>query len=318
MVTTSRIFFAVRCRTPLCHPFEVIRTSHLLIHKVNFSRFSRNASASQIAHALKDDGCVVVQKLFSRQQIDKFNKDIDKALANIKPGKPAAQVPGSSIPDDEAIFGKNTKRIDRLIRHSPTWREMLDEDALHGISKECLRQTGDYWLNTATLIEIGPDSAQGPLHADASLWYMLLGLDDHAAPELVLNFLIATTPTTIKNGATGIVEGSHKLPLLRTLSDPEAEMWKTPDEQVKQIELDAGDCLLLGGRIFHRGGANTTPNEYRRVLSCMVTSSALTPEEAHYPDIDSTMATGLSHRAKKFLGLESMLASLGAGFWRIK
>ncbi|ETN39456.1 uncharacterized protein HMPREF1541_05679 [Cyphellophora europaea CBS 101466] len=285
-----------------------------------YSRLHRTEPATKIADSLKQDGFVVIQSLFSADQVRHLNADMDSVLSRSTPGKIAAKVSGSSIPEDEAvqraIFGANTRRVDKLLAHSETWRTLVDDDALHGICAQALGATGDYWLSTAQMIEIGPGSAEGPLHPDAGLWWMLLGLDDEAAPELVLNFLVATTRTTVANGATGVVEGSHKLPISKVLADMEAEIWKTPSERVEQVELEAGDCLLVGGRIFHRGGANTTADEYRRVLSCMVTSCALTPEEAPPFYVGEDVARGFSRRARKFLGYEDMRPAMGAGFWR--
>lgn len=289
-------------------------------HQAWYSRLARTEPASKIVEELKKDGFVVIQGFFSPGQVGGLNSDMDEVLSRTSPGKSASMVEGSSIPEDEAvqgaIFGVNTRRVDKLMSHSKTWQGLVDDDVLHGICSQAFEPTGDYWLNTAQMIEIGPGSANGPLHPDAGLWWLLLGLDDQKSPELVLNFLVATTRTTTTNGATGVVEGSHKLPISEVIANPNAEVWKTPDDQVKQIELEAGDCLLVGGRIFHRGGANLTTNENRRVLSCMVTSCALTPEEAHPFYVEHGVAQGLSERAKMFLGYSAMRPSLGAGFWR--
>lgn len=281
-----------------------------------YSRLHRSEPASKIVEALKEDGFVVIRSLFSQDQVRGLNSDFDGALSRTVPGKIASKVSDSSVPEDGALFGVNTKRIDKLMLHSKTWHKLVDDDTIHGVCKEALGAVADYWLSTAQMIEIGPGSADGPLHPDAGLWYMLLGLDDKLAPELVLNFLVATTRTTASNGATGVVKGSHKLPMLSLLVDPEADIWKTPSEQVEQIELEAGDCLLVGGRIFHRGSANVTHDEHRRVLSCMVTSCVLTPEEAHPFYVEKEVAEGLSERAKKFLGYSDMRPAIGAGFWR--
>lgn len=285
-----------------------------------YSRLHRTEPAPKIVEALREDGFVVIRSLFSQDQVRGLNADFDGALSSTVPGKIASKVSGSSIPEDEAtqsaIFGANTKRIDKLMLHSKTWHKLVDDDTIHGVCKEALGAVGDYWLSTAQMIEIGPGSADGPLHPDAGLWYLLLGLDDKVAPQLVLNFLVATTQTTMSNGATGVVKGSHKLPMLTVLADPDANIWKTPSDQVEQIELEAGDCLLVGGRIFHRGSANVTPDQHRRILSCMVTSCVLTPEEAHPFYVEKEVVEGLSDRAKRFLGYSDMRPAIGAGFWR--
>lgn len=289
--------------------------------RAHFSDLKSTTPVSNISETLKNDGYAVLRNLFSSEQMHKLNSEMDDVLSRIKPGKTASMVEGSAIPGDEAtqaaVFGCNTKRVDRLISHSNTWRTLADDQTMHDICAKVFEPTGDYWLSTAQMIEIGPGSAETPLHPDAGLWWLLLGLNDATAPELVINFLVATTPTTINNGATGVVEGSHKLPTSQTLVNPGGDIWKTPTEEVKQIELDTGDCLLIGGRIFHRGGANQTKDEFRRILSIMVTSCTLTPEEAHPLYIDAESASHLGTRARKFFGYESLRPVLGAGFWRV-
>lgn len=285
-----------------------------------YSQLYRASDVAQIGGTLERDGYAVIRGLFTPEQMRALNSDMDEAFSRTLPGKPAATIEGSSISSDEAIqaaiFGSNTKRIDKLFARSETWRELVDDTVLHGICTHALGPLGDYWLNTAQMIEIGPGTHAGPLHPDAGLWWLLLGLDDATAPEIVLNFLVAATKTTVSNGATGVVEHSHNLPMSEVLKDMNAVIWKTSDEQVKQIELDPGDCLLVGGRIFHRGGANTTSDEYRRLLSIMVTSCALTPEEAHPLYINASVAQKLSERARRFLGFSSMRPAIGSGFWR--
>ncbi|EEY23836.1 Fum3p [Verticillium alfalfae VaMs.102] len=187
---------------------------------------------------------------------------------------------------------------------------------LHDLCTGIFRDTGDYWLSTAQMIEIGPGSKAQPLHADAAAWWPFLSMGGRWMPEVAVNFLIAATDTTSANGATGVVEGSHKINYSEALADPTFDFWKFPDDKVKQVELKAGDCLLLGGRIVHRGEANRTADERRRLLSCTVTSSVLTPEEAHPLILDKDVVRGLPERVKKFLGFRGQSSISGYKFWQ--
>ncbi|CRK45186.1 hypothetical protein BN1723_006487 [Verticillium longisporum] len=256
--------------------------------------------------------------MFPPDQVSSLNADMDTVLTKVEAGK-SANLTAPPLPGgiDGIVFGSNTKRLGSLLHHSPTWRDaMIDNPVLHDLCTGIFRDTGDYWLSTAQMIEIGPGSKAQPLHADAAAWWPFLSMGDRWMPEVAINFLIAATDTTSANGATGVVEGSHKIKYSEALADPTFNFWRFPDDKVKQVELKAGDCLLLGGRIVHRGEANRTADERRRILSCTVTSSVLTPEEAHPLIVDKDVVQGLPERVKKFLGFRGQNSISGYKFWQ--
>ncbi|KAK3186419.1 hypothetical protein K4F52_004720 [Lecanicillium sp. MT-2017a] len=286
--------------------------------KASFHRLSRTAPPSQFANALKADGCVVIESFISPQQTAQLNAELDTALGATIPGKAAVAAAGAIPGDDEAhkaLYGQNTKRVGDLLTHSKTWREeLVNDDSLHDICTAVLSpQTGDYWLSTAQMIELGPGSKAQPLHADGGAWWPFWLMPKHMYLEYYLNFLIATTDTTCENGATGVVRGSHNRDYL-DMPDP-ANIWNYPEDQIEQVELKAGDCLLVGGKIVHRGGENKTAADKRRILSCMVLSSSLTPEEAHALTLNKDLVKDLPERAKKFLGFRNMKPIVGPGVW---
>jgi hypothetical protein len=262
---------------------------------------------------------VVIQNLLNAHTVQGINSELEGRLACTDPGKIASAVSKSTIPGDpevqKATFGSNTKRVDRLAAHSPSWRAFLDDETLHGVCEGVFADVGDYWLNSAQMIEVGPGSRDGPIHPDAGLWSMLLGVGEKA-PEVALNFLIAMTRTTVENGATAVLEGSQRLNMSEVLGNPEHAVWKTSRDDMTYIELEEGDALVVSGRNWHRSSANVTEAEKRRVLSCFVTNCALTPEEAHPFFLDEQVARDLSMRVRKFLGFEAMRPSVGAGFWK--
>ncbi|RNJ60025.1 hypothetical protein D7B24_000220 [Verticillium nonalfalfae] len=312
IVTTHAAITRLSQRTPLAS------TIPSLVFAAKYSRLSRTAPTAEMLSALKDDGFVVIESMFPPDQISSLNADIDTVLTKVEAGK-SANLTAPPLPGgiDGIVFGSNTKRLGSLLHRSPTWRDtMIDSSILHDLCTGIFRDTGDYWLSTAQMIEIGPGSKAQPLHADAAAWWPFLSMGDRWMPEVAVNFLIAATDTTSANGATGVVEGSHKINYSEALADPTFDFWKFPDDKVKQVELKAGDCLLLGGRIVHRGEANRTADERRRLLSCTITSSVLTPEEAHPLILDKDVVRGLPERVKKFLGFRGQSSISGYKFWQ--
>lgn len=261
----------------------------------------------------------MVECMFTRSQVRGLNTDLDAALANVPAGRPAnANTPPLPEDLDAGVFGHNTKRLGNLLNTSATFREeVIDDDCLQEVCAEIFQETGDYWLSTAQMIEIGPGSKAQPLHSDAAGWWPFWSMGNKWTPEFAVNFLIATTNTTKMNGATGVVPGSHnRIGYPEVMDDASFSFWRFPDEEVEQVELHAGDCLLLGGRIVHRGEENKTDHEFRRILSCTVISSALTPEEAHPLLLKAEMARHLSERAKRFLGFRELGTKIGPDVWQ--
>ncbi|KAJ5183750.1 hypothetical protein N7492_001366 [Penicillium capsulatum] len=230
-----------------------------------FSRLSRASPATEIAQRLKSDGRVVIESMFTPSQVSRLNADLDTACADIPVGRPAnANTP--PLPDriDAELFGQNTKRLGNLAAFR---EEVIDDDIMHDAAAEIFKETGDYWLSTAQMIEPGPGSKAQPLHADAAGWWPFWSMGDQWTPDFTVNFLIATTDTTEANGATGVVRGSHKIKYTEAMHDTDFGLWRFPDDEVEQIKLKAGDCLLLEGRVVHRGEENKTSDEFRRLLN---------------------------------------------------
>lgn len=303
------------CRIPARPRVTPITTP--ATHRRQFSRLNRTSPATEIAKSLKSDGYVVIESMFTSSQVSCLNADLHTAFDTVPAGRPAnANTP--SLPDaaDAAVFGNNTKRLGNLLNVSAAFREeVINNDVLHDSAAEIFKETGDYWLSTAQMIEIGPGSQAQPLHADAAGWWPFWSMGDKWTPEFAVNFLIATTDTTRQNGATGVVRGSHEIKYSEVMHDSSFGFWQFPDEEVEQVELKAGDCLLLGGRIVHRGEENRTSDEFRRLLSCTVISSALTPEEAHPLLLEERLARELPERAKKFLGFRELATRIGPDVW---
>lgn len=287
-----------------CDPF--ISISH-------FHRFARTADPKAIAAATHNDGACIIEGFYTPDQVRRFNTDIDTSMARLTPGRPDE--------GDEFVrifHGNRTKRLTDLCRLSRTWREeLIDDDVMHAVCAEAIgKKLGDYWLSTAQMIEIGPGSEEQPLHPDGAGWWPFWMMDKRAANEMLLNFLVAGTDTTTENGATCVIPGSHMFDygdqVDPTFTEP-PEMWR--EEDAVPVELNAGDCLLVGGRIVHRGGANRTRDERRRVLTATVVSSVFTPEEAGAVLMGREVAEGLSERAKEFVGFRERRPAGSIGLW---
>ncbi|MFI0738731.1 phytanoyl-CoA dioxygenase family protein [Streptomyces sp. NPDC021100] len=262
-----------------------------------------DASTDEIVKPLTRDGGVIVRNFLTREQMNRFNTEIEPPLRTLRPG---------STHEDgmvAAFHGSNTKRLTNLVTHSATFRnEILEHRLVHEICDRIfLPESGTYWMTTAQVIEIGPQSRAQMLHRDLENWFPFIGMGP-SGPEVTLNFLIALTDFTEANGATRVIPGSNRW------SDFEDR--GTPEQTVPAL-MNAGDALLFSGKTAHGGGANHTRDEYRRAVAFALNPGYLTGEEAYPFLVDMEVARTLSPRVQRMLGFRSQYPTGSPGLWQV-
>lgn len=257
------------------------------------ARVARETPIEEILAVVDRDGGVIIEAFVSADIVSAFNADVDAALSALSAGTPHSDIP----PDHH---GENTKRLCNLITISPTFREQIitDELMLDLAERMLTRWSDSVWMSTAQLIEIGPGNARQPLHRDHGNYPVFRPLGA-AGPEVMINFLIAFTDFTEENGATRVIPGSH-------LWDDFEDLEEARD-QARTIPalLNAGDALLISGKVVHGGGANVTTDEYRRGLAVPFNLGYLVPEEAYPFLVPMEVAKTLPPRIQQLIGFRS-------------
>lgn len=249
----------------------------------------------------ENDGGLIIKNLLSAADLAQLDTELTPMLERVRRGSlmdhPALQ----------AFHGRKTKRAGDIINHSRIFREkVLDNDFLHAICKRCYSQdghAGDYWLAAATTLNAGGPQDGQMLHRDMGSYppYALLG---PSGTESQINFLIATTKFRGDNGATRIIPGSNKWEF-----DQRGTLYQTVP-----AEMDAGDCLLISGKVVHGMGENKTDEE-RGCIQMSVCASFLTPAEAHPFIVTRDTASMLSRRVQRFIGFRSQYPRGSPGLW---
>jgi ectoine hydroxylase-related dioxygenase (phytanoyl-CoA dioxygenase family) len=124
-----------------------------------------------------------------------------------------------------------------------------------------------------------------------------------------LTFFVACNRTHRGNGATRIVPGSHLWDYSRP--PPPAD----DDTSIVDAEINRGDALIILGSVYHGGGANTTDNERRLVLTCGVTCSYLRQEENQYLANEVENIRRLPVAIQRFIGYSSFPPGVGLVNW---
>jgi ectoine hydroxylase-related dioxygenase (phytanoyl-CoA dioxygenase family) len=263
----------------------------------------KGTPVEEILAIVARDGGVILKEFLTRDQIDRFNADVEPAMQALKPG---------STHENEivqAFHGSNTKRLTNLVTLSPTFRdEIIDHDLVHDLCDATfLAESGTYWMTTAQVIEIGPGNDAQMLHRDLENWYPFIGMGK-GAPEVCVNFLIAFTDFTEENGATRVIPGSNHW--------DDFEDRGTPEDTVP-AEMKAGDALFFSGKTAHGGGANRSANEYRRAVAFAFNPGFLTGEEAYPFLVDRDIVKTLSPRVQRILGFRSQYPIGSPGLWQV-
>ncbi len=261
-----------------------------------------DTSVEEILEIVDADGGIIIKQFLTADQVRRVNDEIDGPLAALDAG---------SKHDDEfaaEFHGAQTKRLTNMITLSPTFRnEIIDHDLLHALGEAVYREeSGDYWMTTAQVIDIGPGNKAQLLHRDLENNHFALTMGK-TGPMVMVNFLIALTDFTEENGATRIIPKSNHWDDYTDRGTPEMTI---------PAEMKAGDVIFFNGKVSHGGGANVTESERRRGLTIPLQPAFLTPEEAYPFLLDLELVKTLSPRVQKLLGFRSLYPKGSPGLWQ--
>ena len=244
-----------------------------------------NSSTEDIIEVLEKDGAAIVDGFVSQEWLSEFNSAVQTSIDNYKPfdyGEPEA----------EEFLGRQTVRLNGLIRKAPNYIDLITDDRLLAIMDHFLAPNcGQYRLNASEIIEIhGGETAQ-ELHWDDVIWPAHFW-----APDLLLQFnvMIAATDFTESNGATLVVPGSHK--------------WDHSKRQPKQKEITqavmkAGSAVFIPGKTLH-GGGNNTDGIKRRAIVASYVLGWLRTQENHFLHTSIDEAMKWPERVRQLLGYD--------------
>lgn len=258
------------------------------------TRVPASANAHSTLKIMNREGGVIVEGVISTAEVAAINADLESELGSLPEGNWAIDAE-SWIADFQ---GYKTKRLQHCVRHSRTYREnyMAGQVMPALVAAALGGRPGTQSLFASQAIEIWPGEKAQALHRDAGPFYERLAMPLVGSPELLVNSLLALTDINEEMGATRVIPGSH--------------MWPDPDhvgdqEDTIPATMRAGDVLLLGGRLVHGGGANTTRDRPRRIISTTWSLGFFKSEEAWHEAIPLDEARGYPEVVQRNLGLYS-------------
>ncbi|HEY8123717.1 MAG TPA: phytanoyl-CoA dioxygenase family protein [Myxococcota bacterium] len=242
------------------------------------------ASPDAIAAVIERDGCAVVDRLASPDQLAKFASEV----------APYESANATGIDD---FAGRRTKRTGALIARSPTARDFVTHPSVLGAVAKVLAHATGFQLHLTQLISIGPGEPMQQIHRDQ--W----AFDFFPFPsgfEVQCNTIWAISDFSAENGATRVIPGSHRF----------ADKLKFSEEQTEPAEMAAGSVLFYTGALYHGGGANRSAR-IRSGLNLTYNLAWLRQEENQYLACPLEIARTLPDPLLRLMGYARGAYALG-------
>lgn len=248
------------------------------------ARYTANTPVALMLEALEQDGALIVEGLLDADSRARLNREIEPLLSG---ADPAMEHLNASV---AAFFGTQVRHLSGLAGKSGAFAEqvMCHPIYLALCDRVLLPNCAEYQLNLAHLMERGPGAASQLLHRDEDVWIHF----PCPRPELMLASVVALVDFTRDNGATVVVPGSHRWPRER----------EATGEELAIAEMPAGSAVIYLGSTLHAGGANTTPDQWRRGFHMSYALGWLRTEENNVLAVPPARARDLSRRAQRLLG----------------
>ncbi len=247
-------------------------------------RLKSSATGTEVAAALAEQGCAVVERLVPVQILDRCRAELRPWLEATPTG-----------PDD--FSGRRTRRTGALLARSETAREVVMHPLVLDTLGAVLAHAASFQLHLTQVIAIGPGEPGQMIHRDQ--W----AFDFFPFPkgyDVQCNTIWAMNDFTAENGATRVIPGSHRLD----------DRLRFSHEQAEVAEMPTGSVLFYTGSLYHGGGANSS-GETRYGLNITYAVSWLRQEENQYLAVPQEMARTFPEPLLRLMGYARGAYALG-------
>jgi ectoine hydroxylase-related dioxygenase (phytanoyl-CoA dioxygenase family) len=241
--------------------------------------FSPDSADDDIAVALKRDGAVIVRNQVSDEMVEAVYADFREPFA--QQGRL-----------DEGIFnGYKTLRISRVLAISQTSADLVTHPRVMAMADRILLgNCENYRIGSLTGIEILPGETEQILHVDDGVYPLRM-----PGMQLQISAMWALDDFTEENGATRVVLGSHRNPMMASYREDSLK------ENLAQAVMPKGSVLYYLGSTLHGGGANQS-DAPRAGLINTYSLGWLRQEENQILNVPRELADGFPKPLQKLMG----------------
>ncbi|MCY4656822.1 MAG: phytanoyl-CoA dioxygenase family protein [Gammaproteobacteria bacterium] len=190
-------------------------------------------------------------------------------------------------------FGQQTVHTHNLLAKTRAVDELLIDNRLLELMGTILGP--DFQISGVAAMRPGPGDARQHMHQDDGHYPIPRPHD-----PLIVNTLISLDPFTKENGGTEVVPGSHRF-TKRVVQD----------HPTVTLEMPAGGLLLWDGALWHRGGGNSTADNYRRSINLNFNLAWLKQRENQFIGIPPEVVVKMPEKLQALIGYK--LTNFGLG-----
>jgi len=262
------------------------------------TRLPRSATTEDAIAILERDGGVIIEGFLSDELLSGLKADLLPRIDRQSTGR-------------DPFSGGRTRRLGALFAHTRHCAEVVTDPLFLPVAEHFLKHPHEVWVGDARktfmsdvrigvtqAIQIGPGEGAQPLHRDDNA---LMWRHPTHGREGRLQIMLALSDFTAENGATLVIPGSH--------------LWDEqtfPDKALAiPAEMNAGSALLWLGSLFHAGGANRTPDQYRTGLTIALDVSTVRQEENMYLALTSERVASYPAEIQRLLGWSAGSNAMG-------
>ena len=239
------------------------------------------ATLSQI----RDEGFAVVEDFLDAVTVARLREELEPVFDAI----------GSRMSED---FGQQTVHTHNLLAKTRAVDKLLVNDRLLTLIEGVLGP--DFQVSGVAAMRPGPGDRRQHMHQDDGHYPI-----PRPHRPLIVNTLIALDPFTVENGATEVVPGSHRFS--KRLNQ---------DEPTVVVEMPLGGLLLWDGALWHRGGGNSTANEYRRSINVNFNLAWLKQRENQFVGVPPEVVLAMPEKLQALIGYKLTNFGLGSVDYR--
>lgn len=262
-------------------------------------RLVPSAAPAEIAAALADAGCAIVERLVDPTRLAQVRSELQPWLEATPAGR-------------DEFSGFRTRRTGGLLARSPICRELVQHPTVLDTVRAVLAHATSVQLHLTQVIAIAPGEPAQMIHRDQ--W----AFDFFPFPpgyEVTCNTIWAMNDFTEANGATRVVPGSHR----------REDRLQLTQADTLPAEMPAGSVLIYTGALYHGAGSNRS-NSTRYGANLTYSASWLRQEENQYLAVPAEVARTFDEPLLRLIGyargayalgyVDDLRDPLDALFWR--
>jgi hypothetical protein len=250
---------------------------------VAVERLPASADPSEVAAALRRDGCAIVERVVAPAVMERVREELAPHLA--------------ATPTGDDFGGRRTRRTGGLVARSASCRELVMHPLALGVAKDVLGHATSFQLHLTQVIAIGAGEAAQPVHRDQWAFDFFPFPNDY---EVQCNTIWAMTDFTAENGGTRLIPGSHRF----------EDRLQFRESDTEPAEMPAGSVLFYTGKLYHGGGANRS-SATRAGINITYAVSWLRQEENQYLSVPQELARTLPDALLRVMGYARGAYALG-------